>query len=263
LIVLGWPANQSHFETTNRKDNDMTRNLKALGLALVVVFAFAAISASAASAETTETKIHGALQTTPDSTANITGTELGGNHKFTIAGIGTWECEESEFHGHIAGKTTSPTITPTYTKCSMEVFGVKRPSTITHNECTFTLTAHHFLDAEDTKGTGQIHIVCPAGKKIEIHVFNDAAHTELRCTYAIEPQTINTGISFHNTAVGSNGKKVVDTITTKAPTKTKKLSGTVLQCGGSEFNSEYTGTTEFHARNAAGEPVDLEVVTDT
>jgi hypothetical protein len=241
----------------------MIRNLKALGLALIAVFAFAAISAAGASAETPETKIHGALQTTPDGTANITGTELGGNHKFVVAGIGTVECQESEFHGHIAGKTTSPTFTPTYNLCTMTVFGVSRPATVTHNECTYTLTAHHFLEEQDTKGTGQIHVVCPPGKKIEIHVFNNAAHTELRCTYAVEPQTISTGISFHNTAVGSNGKKVVDITATKAPAITKKLSGTVLQCGGAEFASEYTGTVEGHAKNAAGEPVDLEVVTDT
>jgi hypothetical protein len=241
----------------------MIRNLKALGLALVAVFAFAAISAAGASAETTETKIHGALQTTPDGAATITGTESGGNHKFVVAGIGTVECEESEFHATIAGKTTSPTFTPTYNKCTMEVFGVKRPATVTHNECTFTLTAHHFLDVEDTKGTGQIHVICPAGKKIEIHVFNDAAHKELRCTYAVEPQTINTGITFHNTAKGVNEKKVVDIIATKAPAKTKKLSGTVLQCGGAEFNSEYTGTVEGHATNSESKPVDLEVVTDT
>jgi hemin uptake protein HemP len=243
----------------------MTRNLKALGLALVAVFAFAAISASAASAETTETKIHGALTTTPNVTANIIGTEDGGNHRFEVGGgVGTVECEISEFHGHIAGKTTSPTFTPTYSICSMTLFGTKRPVTVTHNGCNYTLTAHHFTEG-DTKGLGQLHLVCPEGKKIEIHVFNDGPpHANLRCTYTVEPQTINTGITFHNKDnAGPGGKDTVTIQSLNAPVLTKKSFGTVLQCGGSEFNSAYTGAVEAHATTAAGEPVDLEVATDT
>jgi hypothetical protein len=238
----------------------MTRNLKALGLALVAVFAFAAISASAASAET---KIHGALQTTPDGTANLVGTEVGGDHVFNVGGgIGSISCTNSEFHGHIAGKTTSPTITPTYTNCTFTLLGIPRPATVTLNGCQYTLTTHAFVD--DNNGSGQIHVICPEGKKIEIHVFNNAAHTELRCTYAVEPQTIDTGNSFENMQnTGPGGTDTVTTIAKNAPAKTKKLSGTILQCGGSEFDSSYTGTVETHATNAEGKPVDLEVVTDT
>jgi hypothetical protein len=239
----------------------MIRNLKALGLALVAVFAFAAISASAASAET---KIHGALTTTPNGTANIKGTEDGLDHKFVVGGgVGTVECENTEFDGHIAGKTTSPTFTPTYNNCSMTLFGTKRPVTVTHNECTYTLTAHEFTVGDET-GNGQLHLVCPPNKKIEIHVFNDGPpHANLRCTYTVEPQTVNTGITFHNVDKSPGGKDVVTLKSLNAPVITKKSFGTVLQCGGNEFKSEYTGNVEAHATNAAGESVDLEVATDT
>jgi hypothetical protein len=232
----------------------MTRNLKVLGLALVAVFAFAAISASGASAET---KIQAAWTATPDETVNITGFQVEGQYKFQLGGTGTTECDV-DFDGHTPGKTTSLAMTPTYSKCQTTVFGISRPTTVTHNGCYLTLTVHTF---DDAIGAGQIHLLCPEGKKIEIHVFNDAAHTEVRCTYTFEPQTIGEGISYANMSeIGL--KKTVTLFTSSAPLKAKKSSGTLLQCGGSEFTANATGKTEIFAANSAGNQLDFELVTD-
>jgi hypothetical protein len=236
----------------------MTRNLKALGIALIAALAFGAISASTASAET---KIEGALTTTPDGTANMVGQESGGNHKFELGGAGTLECEEVEMHSHISGATTAATVSSTYNKCSFNLFGTKRPTTITMNGCEFIMTVHQFY-AGSGEGTGQGHLVCPESKAIEIHLYNNGAHTELRCTYHIAPQTVSTGISFQTMKSGPEGKSTMTVIINKAPVIAKKTSGTVLQCGGSEFSSSYIGTFEILATNANAEPVDLEGVED-
>src|SRR6185437_3974454 len=84
----------------------MTRNLKAVGLALVAVFAMSAMAASLASATDLFTS----------TTANETITGVGENHVFEITvGEGVaLECTTASFHGTVPNKATQGTFTAAY-----------------------------------------------------------------------------------------------------------------------------------------------------
>jgi len=235
----------------------MTRNLKALGLALAAVFALGAISASAALAEETEPIAHFTSSTYP---AKITGEQIG-KHKFVVGSLGEVTCNEARFHGELTKASTSLTITPTYSECEMHTFlGQHRPTTVTTNGCTYTFTVHE--QGETDEGTietpdttkhektvthtwiGDVHLLCPEGVNgIEIHVYKsgNTAHTELLCTYTIKPQTVK-NIHYAVHEVGS--KATYTTVEAKeSETKVNRTSGTALNCGAAEQTAKYSGNT--------------------
>jgi hypothetical protein len=179
----------------------MTRNLKALGLALVAVFALSAVAASAASAE-------GVI--TSDGSVTLKGTETGtGQNKFEAFGA-TVECPGSTFTGHkinvtphelIPNGANAVTINPTYVNC----FEGTSPLTIDMNGCDFTFHGASLVSA----GTYSVltDIVCPIGKSIE--------RTGGFCTIKIPAQTNKAGLHLTGTGSGtSNDLDLTGSITT-------------------------------------------------
>jgi len=134
----------------------MTRNLKALGLALVAVFAMSAVMASAASAESTfKFKLEG----TP---TKLTGKQHAGDDIFNTH-TGTISCSEVTYVGEQIGtEVTEITLTPSFSKC--KAFGLFNVP-ITTNECKYTFKPG---TKTGTEFTGSVSIVCPAGKVIEV-----------------------------------------------------------------------------------------------
>ena len=252
---------------TNRKDSKMTRNLKALGPALVAAFAFAAVSASSALA-VTEPVAHFTASEYP---SYIEGNQIG-NHTFTTP-LGTITCTTAHFTSKankLTAAATSLTVTPEYTGCSTKTaLGAEYPTTVTNNGCTYTFTVHE--KGTTTNGnietpsgtvenaithtwTGDVHIKCPEGVKgIEVHAYeNVTKHTNDQpiCTYTVKPQTVN-NIVYRVHTVG--GVSTYTTVEAKnSEVKINRTSGIFTTCGGAEPTAKYNGNTTVETLNNAG-----------
>jgi hypothetical protein len=166
----------------------MIRNLKVLGLALVAVFAMSALIASTASA------ISQGKFTAKTYPAHIFASDT--DDVFTVLGQ-ELVCSHQTFTGVLAAASTDLTVTPEYTGCENKTN--KKTATVTHNECVYTFTAGTVTSATDVHGT--VDIVCPIGKEIEVHVYNNHAHTSLWCTLVI-PTQAGLKVTYTNEATG-------------------------------------------------------------
>jgi hypothetical protein len=124
------------------------RNLKALGLAVVAVLAMSAFVASAAQASNFTAAKYPTV---------IKGVQINGEHNFTAAGTGV-KCKEAAFSGEATGPTKDLTISAAYGTCKDEIFGLS--ATVTMNGCNYTFTE---------PASGEVDLVCPAGKIVEVH----------------------------------------------------------------------------------------------
>ena len=245
----------------------MTRNLKAMGLALVAVFALGAISASSAMAEETKPIAHFTASEYP---AKVTGSQIG-KAILVVGSLGESTCNKAHFHGELTKAATSLTGTGTLEECEMHTFlGQHRPVTVTTNGCTGTLTVHEKgttdedVTVETPDGTihkhatihrwsGDSRLDCPEGVNgVETHAYKsgNTAHTELLCTYTLKPQTVK---NIHFSVITVGGKSTYMTVEAKeAESKITRTSGTVLNCGGAEQTGKYTGVGTVEALNEEG-----------
>ena len=155
----------------------MTRNLKALGLALLAVFALSAVAASAASAATD-------VFTSSVEKTDITGHSTN-KSKFTAGGTPV-KCETATYSGTTKSKEVSEvTVHPVYEGCiAAETF----PATVDTHGCDYRLTG------DTVEGHASAHIECTSGA-IKITVFETAAHENLLMTISVPPQTVR-GIAY-------------------------------------------------------------------
>jgi len=230
----------------------MTRNLKVLGLVLAAVFAFGALSVSSASAVTS---IKGKFWADGVNWHVFGEQPAGKPHIFYVAG-GKLTCEVAKFTGETVATTDTESITvqPAREKCTLhnEVLGTTTPATVTTNGCTYTFTIH----SHETKGgegtvadqfSGDFHLLCPPEKRIEIHVFKGVNHTELTCTWDVNPQTIDK-IDYED-----HTKSKITVTATKSPVKVTRTSGGLLNCGAAEATAEYEGTVVADVQNSSNE----------
>ena len=212
----------------------MTRNLKALGLAVFVVFALSAVAASAASAANDSFKSNSANEKT-----DLTGTtEAGVIPTLTAAGF-TVECEKGTYAGTVAGNSVpSVTVHPTYDgfatkhegKCYLPA--LEATVTVTTHGCDYKLTGE-----TNVSGDAAVYIVCTSGKRIELDV------PSFGITLDINEQGPLYGVSYtnKNTAETGSGK---ETVTVKATVSGIKYSCTGALCfllpgGGAGENAAY------------------------
>lgn len=173
----------------------MTRNLKALGLAVCAVLAMGAVMASAAQAQT------GAL-TTPVFPSIVTGEQQGG-FSFDIGEPPVYQATcNSRLDATLVGPTDPVTFQPTYENCTAHPGFT--PVTVTMNGCDYTIGFSKPGTTGQPITTGTMHawVNCPVGQQIEIHIYKDAfdhAGNVSTCTYDIGPQgPVPAGI-YHNT----------------------------------------------------------------
>jgi hypothetical protein len=150
----------------------MTRNLKALGLALVAVLALSAMAASAAQAEVEKGTFTAGITPSKHTTSTLHGKQIGEpkDNFFEInkeeAGRVTCTNSGVSFTSILVGGTaTKLTVAPTYTEC----LSTSLPTTVNTNECDYTFTQPETI--EGGKYTGKADLFCPAGQKIEIDVY--------------------------------------------------------------------------------------------
>lgn len=165
----------------------MTRNFKALGLALLAVLALSAVVSSAAQAK-------GAEVTTTTYPANLTGKDVNTAHgKLTRLTIGNGarfvECTTANLTGTLpeagAGekeKATRETVTTHAEFSGCFANGLTAvPATVTMNGCDFTITG-----LKTTEAAGSV--MCPGSAEIQVHIYeNETQHGKnvSLCTYDI------------------------------------------------------------------------------
>ena len=153
----------------------MSTKLKILGLGLLAVLATGAFAVMNATAET------GGHFTSEVHHTTIVGAEqVGTKHKleFTVDGNAI-TCTNASYHGTISATTVeSVTVAPNWDNCyttpESTEFGVDE------NGCTFTFTIGREGQAAKHHTA---HLVCPAGKNIEI--------THPNCNITVPPQTVS------------------------------------------------------------------------
>lgn len=204
----------------------MTRKLKSMSMALAAMLVTSAALASAAQAET------GAL-TTPVYPSIVTGQKVDAAPVFDIGAgpIRTAVCPTADLDATLVGPTDPVTFTPTYTGCVSEPGAL--PMTITFNGCDYTIGFTKPGSTGDPAGTGKMTatIDCPAGQKIEIHIYESAAkHAEgiSLCTYDLLPQgPVPAGV-YHNRQGNPNDVEA----TIEAKFTAQRTAGPQVLCGG-------------------------------
>jgi len=167
----------------------MSRNLKALGLALVACFAVSAVVASAASAEAYSFK----AETVP---TTLTGNQHAGNDVFTTD-TGTVSCNIATYEGtQTVTPTNSVTVTPSYGEC--KAFGLFNVP-IDVNGCQYQFTVGTKVSGNFE---GTVDVVCPSGKQIEV--------TAPGCTVTVKSQNNLGKVTYTNIGSGATREVTVD-----------------------------------------------------
>jgi hypothetical protein len=231
--------------TKQSKGEEMIRNLKALGLALVAVFAMSVVVASAASAsEFTGLNGKGAHEG-----GTFSGTQTA-THLFNATGsseFGQVTCETATFAGTSAnGTDTNPTVTPTYEKCHVVLGSTKFPVDVRTNGCTYKFS---ITGGSEDKFTGTAAVECPTASPIEVEVTTAGGGTK-KCLDTIGPQSGLNNVTYENNTAA--GDLVVKTETNNVVNTT---SGGLLNCGvsnGEHKTGSYQGSTTVSATGGEG-----------
>lgn len=246
---IGWVP---HTRATQPKGRKMIRNLKAPWLALVAVAILATTAFTVSAVLAAE---QGTLAA--DGPVKLTGTDS--------TSVATAFGQKVECHNHGTGGNVGETppgfITPPVTEftvesqstnCVASIGAIKVPATVTMNGCDGV--THLGKTVEGGKWGGTADIVCPVGKQIEIHAYNNAEHKSSVCTYKIPPQTGLSGGFVQNLTGG--------TITISGTSTGIKAAKEGILCGG----KAETNSAEAHAdvvvsgTNEAGNPTAIEIV---
>jgi hypothetical protein len=210
----------------------MTRNHKALGLALAAVLALSAIAVSATQAEQAGLKL---------TNANAAGypLKLSGEqnaaHVFTLEGGRKIECSEVEFTGQTLEATARIGLVPVYRKCSAPPFGL--PATVVvSTDCGYNLTpVKTGMDLDCTTEDVEL-FVYQAGKAHE-------AANEV-CKYTAKKFENKEKVSYENLG-GVKGVKVTFNVT---GIEYSRVNGSIINCGAENGKASYTGTSTIIGR---------------
>jgi hypothetical protein len=172
----------------------MNRVLKMLGVAMSAMAIFA-VAASAAHAET------GKL-TAAEYPAILTGEIEPGGTDFAVGSYSV-QCSTSTTQGTIVGPVDPVTLVPTFANCVAQPGAT--PVTVTTNGCDFSFGVSKPGTTgitSPTTGTLQAWLNCPAGKWLEVHVYQSPSQHALNistCTYDLGTQGPVPGGIYHNT----------------------------------------------------------------
>ena len=203
---------------------EMIRNRKTLAFVLstaLVLSAFLADSASASPLTVNE----GSTGTT-----YYTADQDGGNQVYKTP-EGEVKCNTAVYSATSTGFSVSElTFTPDYTNCT--AFGFANVDLNT-NGCTYTFDEPTAIAGAVTWDPSQIHLVCPAGKSIEITpTFTFLGMQVAICTQFIGPQTPGGG-HIVGKGAGSNTANGMD-ITLEITLEGIAYTSTGGQCGSKE-----------------------------
>jgi hypothetical protein len=177
----------------------MIRNLKALGLGLVVVFALGAVAASAALAQNGLLTSNGPVKLTgaPTGEKNDNSiTAFGGvvtcpNAKYTgFKILSQKQTEEGKTHELLPNGSSSGTIVPHFGTCITKVGAIEFLSTVDMNGCDFELDVGATIEANKYKLKATEE--CPAANTIKITNFANATKHAENLPFCVEDITKKT-----------------------------------------------------------------------
>jgi hypothetical protein len=229
------------------KERKMIRNYKGFGLALMALLAFGAIVAQGASA--VPLTVEGIAK---GSQVFIQGTTDKEGEKHIFKSSGNVECSHAEYTAAPVvgegGAVNEVTLAPEYKNCV--AFGFAGTD-IKVNGCTYTLTTPTLIvTGEVTWHPSQIHVLCPAGKKIEVTPTSFGVSV---CTQSIGEQTPTAG---HIVARNAGTPTAMD-VTDEATVQGLSYTGTGSACGTAGVNAEYTGKTTVKCYSNAAHTVQV------
>ena len=215
----------------------MIRNFKALGLAFAAMLALGAFAAQGASAVPLTVEGLGGVATT----AYTSGDQDGGTHVFKSTG-GSVSCVEASFIGsgaaNSSGAVNEQTVSASYptekagggNNCT--AFGFAGTH-VKMNECTYTFTTPTQIAGQ---ATGVVtfeppHLVCPAGKAVEITPTSFGFSV---CTQTIAAQTPTGGHVIGRNVAGSSPMDITLEITLTGI----HYTGTGSSCGDGTTHSD-------------------------
>jgi hypothetical protein len=222
----------------------MTRNLKALGLALLAVFAMSAVAASGASAAED-------VFTSSEEVTDLTGHGAGAVFQYTEGKLGV-TCETETYNGTIEGAAVNEiTVHPVYEgHCTAGPF----EATITTDGCNYIISGD-----TDENGHAGVEIECDEGKEITV---------DTACTIHIPPQTpTGGGVSFANGVSGQDDVTVNATVTGIHSTVTHSFACTLggiapgTHTGGTYEGSVTVKGYKHESAHEAADQVDISVDT--
>lgn len=146
-------------------------------------------------------------------------------HKFSSVNGITAECSTGSFSGSISSATSQFDLAPSYSGCTLIIFGTGLAASANLNSCTYrnTLTG-------TSPTSGNVALVCPAGKALEF--------VASVCTLKISPQTL--AASTYASSVGKSGRSVL--VSASGTKLSYSTSG--YACGStSAANMTYSGGT--------------------
>jgi hypothetical protein len=226
----------------------MSRNLKALGLALLAAFALSAVAASAASAHTVATFTSGSDWTILHSKAE--------NVQVFKEGAIEVKCSSIAVDGSMGTDEASITVTPTYgvttdttgaTECKLVALGSEFEAQVHTNGCHYLFTAGGETD-------GEVHITCPTGQSIE--VTGDILGKWRPCIDVGAQTPTTPTVTYTNETEVTGGINVWD-VTVKSDAKKIHYTKTGL-CGSGLFTeAEYTGAVTVWGTDTAGKAVNV------
>jgi hypothetical protein len=214
----------------------MTRNLKALGLALVAMLAMSAVAASSASAWFTS-ESHNTILTAEDLEPQVLSFTHSSGGKIIIA------CESVSFTKTGIG-TESEAITafPIYAECVLFVPEVGTvPGFAIMNDCDYTFTT-------DT----EMHIDCPEGKQIEVKG-EFVPPFKSKCVDIPEQTPTNPEVHYINQGSGATAQILIEpTVEGLGYTRTGI-------CGsGTDNDGSFSGSLSVTGENIAQEHIGVE-----
>ncbi len=243
----------------------MTRNLKALGLALAAVFAMSALSAASAQAEKPTFTGYETTTGNPHVHTIIEGTTDPGAVERFHAGAGTVECHARYSATDLTGDTESLTVTVTQVTtpntepghCNTNVPGIGNFKThVEFTSCDYTFTPGKKLEADTY--TAEVHIKCTTpGDSIHVRITNAAGGT--KCLLTIPEQTVN-HIVYHNKKETKPTKVTVTATAEKI--KYTQTEGGILGCGranGTYEDATYNGEATVSGFDTLGNQIDVEI----
>jgi hypothetical protein len=233
-------------QTSAKELSKMTRNLKALGLALVAAFAMSAIAASAAQAE-------GAPTLTPASYPAWLTTSALGEQVYTFSNGNQWRCTNVGGHATIekagVGDTEVTLTDVSYTGCWAIVGKSTLPATVDMTGCDYKFSGGE-TEGTDHFVNGAVAIECPTGVTgPDVTIFETAAkHTEGKALCHITVwNTVTAGsVTYTNTAGTPNDVDIKSVGVTNPVTR----SGSLL-CG-SPTSATYDGEVTVKAYEDEG-----------
>jgi len=235
----------------------MNRNLKALGLALVAVFAMTAVLASAAQAQTLKVTVNPSpAWLTAEMIAHP---NIGKVETFKLAGGQEVGCDKTNSAATVNNGNTSITVVPNFEECVAVIGTETHKVTVTMNDCDFLLHGGATQTPNSTTFiNGEVDLVCPTGKEVEIHVYKPATtETEELCTYKVAGFTNKQGNEFKNEGTGAtNDVSISSSVGGIATTRT----GSLL-CGAANQNGTFTGSTTIKAFEDKGGSISNGTVT--